>query len=190
MDPRKNKTKKSIQNALLELIQEKDYSKITVTELTKKANVGRKTFYLHYENVASVVEDMESQYTETLISRINSSIITKTDCDLKNVFFELNRVIRNYSPLLRKLVKDDSRPLFHECAKRIIKAAILLYLRKGYIVDENIIEYYSEFYASGIVDLYIVWLSSSKSIPISEITEIANKVCFIGADRLLSNKTI
>jgi len=48
-DRRQIKTKKAIIGAFFTLLQEKNISKITITELAKIANIDRKTFYLHYE---------------------------------------------------------------------------------------------------------------------------------------------
>ena len=45
MDKRVYKTKKAIIDAMLELILQYDFNKITVKMITDKANIGRKTFY-------------------------------------------------------------------------------------------------------------------------------------------------
>ena len=37
--------------ALLSLLENKEYEFITVTEICKKAGVNRSTFYLHYQNI-------------------------------------------------------------------------------------------------------------------------------------------
>ncbi|HGD1877536.1 TPA: TetR/AcrR family transcriptional regulator, partial [Streptococcus agalactiae] len=44
------KTKVAIYNAFISLLQENDYSKITVQDVIGLANVGRSTFYSHYES--------------------------------------------------------------------------------------------------------------------------------------------
>lgn len=48
-DRRTEKTRQSIINALGELMQEKKYSTITIQEIIDRANVGRSTFYSHFE---------------------------------------------------------------------------------------------------------------------------------------------
>ena len=58
-DKRVVKTKKAIKTALIELMSKKDLVDITVSELARKANVNRKTFYLHYSNVQAVFEEIE-----------------------------------------------------------------------------------------------------------------------------------
>jgi transcriptional regulator, tetR family len=43
--------------ALIQLINEKDYDYITITEICKRAGVNRSTFYLHYETVDDLLKE-------------------------------------------------------------------------------------------------------------------------------------
>ncbi len=47
-DRRVRKTKKAIQDAYFRLLEKKRTEKITVAEITREADIDRKTFYLHY----------------------------------------------------------------------------------------------------------------------------------------------
>jgi AcrR family transcriptional regulator len=49
-DPRIARTTHALGRALIELIQERDYSEITVQQILDRAGVGRATFYAHYRN--------------------------------------------------------------------------------------------------------------------------------------------
>ena len=49
-DRRIIRTQQSIRNALIELMLEKAYEKITIQEIIDRANVGRATFYNHYRD--------------------------------------------------------------------------------------------------------------------------------------------
>ncbi len=44
------RTRERIRNALIELMLEKPYEKITIQEIIDRANVGRATFYNHYQD--------------------------------------------------------------------------------------------------------------------------------------------
>ncbi len=48
-DRRVQRTRQSLREALMVLMQEKTYEAITVQAILDQANVGRSTFYLHYE---------------------------------------------------------------------------------------------------------------------------------------------
>lgn len=49
-DRRSQRTRHLLGDALVELIREKDYSAITVSDIIGRANVGRSTFYTHYRD--------------------------------------------------------------------------------------------------------------------------------------------
>jgi AcrR family transcriptional regulator len=49
-DRRTQRTRGSLQTALMELINERGYDAITVQDIVDRADVGRTTFYLHYSS--------------------------------------------------------------------------------------------------------------------------------------------
>lgn len=48
LDRRVRRTRRALKGSLLELLREKPYPSITVTEILERADVGRSTFYAHY----------------------------------------------------------------------------------------------------------------------------------------------
>ena len=51
-------SKKEIQNSLLILLEKKDYNSISISELCKKAQVSRQTFYTLYKTKENIVIDL------------------------------------------------------------------------------------------------------------------------------------
>lgn len=49
-DRRVKRTRKRLQKALIDLIGERDFDAITVQDIVDRADVGRTTFYLHYDS--------------------------------------------------------------------------------------------------------------------------------------------
>jgi len=54
-DRRVIRTRKLLQDALLQLILEQGYDSIRVQDITDKANLGRATFYVHYADKAALL---------------------------------------------------------------------------------------------------------------------------------------
>ena len=50
LDPRAERSRAWMRAALMDLIAEKDYAKITITDITTRAGLSRPTFYLHYKS--------------------------------------------------------------------------------------------------------------------------------------------
>ena len=57
-DRRTKYTRSVIREALMGLLRTKPYSKITVTELCRLADINRGTFYIHYFDVDDVLDDI------------------------------------------------------------------------------------------------------------------------------------
>lgn len=49
-DRRVQRTRGVLQKALIELIREREYDAITIQDIVDRANIGRTTFYLHYNS--------------------------------------------------------------------------------------------------------------------------------------------
>lgn len=68
MDRRIQKTLQLLKSALVELIAEKAYDDITIQEILDRANVGRSTFYAHFENkdhlLRSILTLLNEQFEE------------------------------------------------------------------------------------------------------------------------------
>ena len=48
----------AVKNALMELIHEKNYPRISVQEIAEKADVGRSTLYRHYNSKADILVEI------------------------------------------------------------------------------------------------------------------------------------
>ena len=60
IDRRIVRTERAIKDAFMELMCQKEISKITVKEVADRAEINRKTFYLHYNSVRGILEDIEN----------------------------------------------------------------------------------------------------------------------------------
>ena len=55
-NPQKALSLEGITTALLDLMQEKPYKEIAITELSDKANLSRRTFYRHFDSTDAVID--------------------------------------------------------------------------------------------------------------------------------------
>lgn len=71
MDMRFERTEKAIIDAVFRLSETKDVNNLTVTEISKEAGINRLSFYLHYENVAGLIDAIENRYVEEYINKMS-----------------------------------------------------------------------------------------------------------------------
>lgn len=64
------RTINNIYQAFEDLICEKDYSKITVTELARRAQINKKTFYRYYETLDDWLVELQARYADEYLQQI------------------------------------------------------------------------------------------------------------------------
>ena len=119
IDKRILKTKNKLKSALVELLQEKRLDEITILELTEKASINRKTFYLHYKSIPSVLEEIENNTIEELKKVISSLDLTAET--LEQYIFDIFNVILQ-DELAKTLIQKTHhyKKIFHTLEKMVI----------------------------------------------------------------------
>jgi AcrR family transcriptional regulator len=64
------RTKAAIEDAFVQLVLERGYDKVTVEDITDRADLARATFYVHYPNKEAVQFSVFNRLTEDLVQRI------------------------------------------------------------------------------------------------------------------------
>lgn len=101
MDRRQQKTKTAIFSAFSTLLAQKSYSKITVQEIIDLANVGRTTFYAHFETKDALLKEL----CEELFGHI---IDSAKDCThTHGLYCEGNEPESVFCHLLHHLQEND-----------------------------------------------------------------------------------
>lgn len=67
------RSKSLIKKALAKLMHEKDLNKITVSDIIREADISRGTFYAHYPDIYSVLEQIETEELKKMINLVNQS---------------------------------------------------------------------------------------------------------------------
>ncbi len=67
MDKRIIKTKKALQNALISLLEEKEFEAVKTTEICERAEISRNTFYSYYPDKYGLLTDCFKWYEEEFL---------------------------------------------------------------------------------------------------------------------------
>jgi AcrR family transcriptional regulator len=78
-DRRSNRTRKSLQDALISLILEKRYAKVTVQDVIERANVGRSTYYAHFIDINDLLSSLFDGLREVLDQRLKDCSTSGVD---------------------------------------------------------------------------------------------------------------
>ena len=102
-DKRINKSKNAITNALLKLMKEKSLSEITVSELTKTADINRKTFYNHYDSIDAVLKELEQNCTTWVLSFAKDQSFEALIEEPATIYTEIAKGLLRHKDLLQLL---------------------------------------------------------------------------------------
>lgn len=104
-DVRVIKNKRVIENAMIHLLEKKDFSKITIQDICQTALVSRSTFYAHYLDKYDLLEKIVDKYYSILRKLISNRFSTDEMINLENIFLLLSQTYSKYSEVLNILMK-------------------------------------------------------------------------------------
>lgn len=117
MDRRQLKTRKAIFNAFRALLEKKRYEHITVQDIIDEANVGRSTFYAHFETKDLLLQAMCEDLFYHIFEHDPCPWVGK-DYDLESKLSHTLWHIRDKKGDLRRVLLSDSSELFMEYFKQ------------------------------------------------------------------------
>lgn len=71
-DMRARKTRAAIRKAFREMLMEMDYDQISIKELTERADINRRTFYLHYTSMDELLNELIDEIADGYVRTTNS----------------------------------------------------------------------------------------------------------------------
>lgn len=96
------KTRALIKSTFAEMLAEKqEIGKISVTELVKRANINRGTFYSHYDDIYSVAEDYENELIDKFFDDAKLIDLQNAESFIDSFYEYLHENHENYKLLCR-----------------------------------------------------------------------------------------
>lgn len=186
-------TAKKMDDALLKLLEKKDYEYITIKEICSMAGVNRSTFYLHYENTNDLLKEASDYIIDNFLSYFSANrskvIIDYQNSKLEDLLF----ITPEYLTPYLTYVKENQR-VFKTCLKHLnslnfntmynnMFQAIFNPLLGRFNFPENEREYILKFYLTGITAIVMEWLQKECQDSIEDISKIIID-CVLGKVRI------
>jgi AcrR family transcriptional regulator len=175
-DRRIQKTRRLLHEALFSLIHEKDYDTIVVKEILDRANVGRSTFYTHFndkdELLVSVMQDMLRSVQST---RLPSSA-TRNE-DIIRFSLPIFEHVSQHLGAGKSRIGSRGRALIHEHLQKVLAELISGGIRKqsqgrpqkaGEIPPDLFVQYV----ASTFILVLNWWVESRSPLRPTEVNEL------------------
>lgn len=162
------KTKKLIKRAFAELINEKkELNKITVTELVKRADITRGTFYTHYDDIYDVANEYQLETIDLLVSDEN---ILYTRNDILNYFNDIISCLKKNEETYRMLLSSNEPFMFLEKLKKMASQKILFALQ-NIVKDNPYLELDVSFFINGIITELLKYFRDESDYTLDELHE-------------------
>lgn len=163
--------------ALLLLLEKKDYDRITVKELCEKAGVNRTTFYLHYESMNDLLEE-----TVVMINRRFTDSLSGVETgDLSKEVLTSDKYLRPYLNLIKenkrayKVIRQkenlfQTQKVFEGLYKTVFSPAL-----SHFGVSERDKKYVFAFYTQGTTAIIGEWIDGDCADDVDMIIELIMK---------------
>ncbi len=172
-DKRVIRTKKAIKAALFKIMENKDISAITISELTAEANVNRRTFYTHYRNLTDILNEIEGDLVAALKELVDKFDENEFETSTYNLFLGLDRLITVDFDYYFHLVRVDMRGMLMSRLKNVIKISadsLVGSLSHKPGSDAAVV---SAFIVGGFFNTYLEWHNKPGDMPIERHAQLA-----------------
>ncbi|HUW42509.1 MAG TPA: TetR/AcrR family transcriptional regulator C-terminal domain-containing protein [Rectinemataceae bacterium] len=164
-----------IRKALVELLQEKDINKITITDIVRRADINRGTFYAHYADVYTVVDQIENE----LIAKLHELLeVFQSNGLLRRplpVLKELARYLEEDIEYYRMLINAKGAQSFLERIKQLFIDKMMTDERSlAKVKDKDRFQVALSFFAGGMVEVYKDWLQGKLGKSLDEVAAIVD----------------
>ena len=175
--------------ALITLLEKKDFEYITIKDICDIAGVNRSTFYLHYENASDLLKETTRYILDKHFSYYSSDTKEITErfvsCELKDLVFITSEYLNPYLTF----IKDNQR-IFKVSIKQFNSLSmddvygrmfehIFNPILERFHVPEKERSYMMKFYLTGVYAIVMEWLDKNCSDDMKTVIKIITD-CVMG----------
>lgn len=182
-DRRVIKTKHAIFKAFVELLNEKDVNQITITDIAKKANINRKTFYNYYSDAYEVMEEIENLTVEAFINNMGTVKFTNMADFLTEIFIKFTETVNKDLEFFNLLFKTNNPSFLIVKIVEALKEYVQKRIEESNELDIPRFEVVSNFYLSGVLSVYMNWFMNNYDQSIEEISALLTELVLHGIQK-------
>ena len=184
MDRRTRKTKNLLWNALINLILEKGYEKVIIQDIIEKADVGRSTFYSHYESKEQLLFCGQSHLLLPIFTKEND----KKNKAMRINFTEILKHAEENTQLTKSLLEGNLKTQLYEHIDSFLKDKVknsIHFCQDN--IDKMKFDLSIKATSAALTSLILNWIKKDTTIPFLEIEEMINKVIVSVLDIEMNN---
>lgn len=176
IDLRIIKTKKNLYNSILNIMRDKPFEEIKVSDICENALINRSTFYAHfndkYELLYCLISDLKEGLTNVLNS--NENFESSKEYYMKMIELFLNHIDENidtYSAIIKNNKNSILMDMIYDTLLNDIKSN----LKQSNTLNIPI-DFVSRFYLSAVINVGIDYLRNPKNISKEKVIDYLNQL--------------
>ena len=189
-DRRTLRTRRALRDALAEeIVSTGDLGQVTVTAVTDRADVTRRTFYSHFRDIPDLVNQTEAETLEELrplvarLARTNLDELSSAldQCEPCPGSEEILQFFKDRASYLPALLGDGGDPAFVEKIKDMVRAVVRDRAAEGLPAAAlgTFLDYYLAFAISAEVGVLIRWLTTGMHESVGLMSRIMTGLMFV-----------
>ncbi len=164
MDRRQKKTREAIFDAFTTLLSEENYNQITVQEIIDAADVGRSTFYAHFETKDDLLKEFCEELFEHMIETAHGHYTDSHRNTGGSIFLHLLIHVQENNQNIATLLSSPNNEIFMRYFQNGLKNVIRSQYGDSSLVKRSGLpeDYVINYISTGFVATVYWWLSQKK----------------------------
>lgn len=183
-DRRTRYTRQIIKDTFLKLLNEKQFPKITVTEICRLADINRGTFYLHYRDVYDMLSQVEDALFQEFNGILDKNFPPGSSSSLHFVLEDIFSFLDANRMIARILLGPHGDLAFVNRMKEMVRQRLICLQTQDAPLSDSF-DYYYAFITSGCIGLIQSWLNRESPEPPDRIVSLVEKMILQGLSPIL-----
>jgi AcrR family transcriptional regulator len=174
LDKRAKRTRAWLLETLLDLLETKDYSEISITELTEKSGIARQTFYGNYDSKDDILLSKMGEILDDYFAKIQISLELKNDPNMEFEMTELVNVWQRNEAIFKALQKAG---LAHKALEKLSEYTAIFHMKAQNLQElDDRHQYLVYFIAGGVYMVLNKWFENEMNTSRGILTDLFQKV--------------
>jgi len=166
-----NFTKKAIKDTFIELLSDRPLSQITVKDIVEKCGINRNSFYYHYHDIPSLIEEIVTEEADRIIAEYPT---------LDSLEMGFNAAIdfaKKYRRAILNIFKSVNRDIFEQYLWKVCDYVVVSFCKTVFAehqISEEDRDIIIQFYKAQCFGMVIDWLRSGMK---DDVHQKIHRIC-------------
>ena len=177
-------TKQALANALKQLLQKKQITKITINDIAEACGISRMTFYYHFKDIYDLADWTLQETLHTAIAD------NRTHDNWQQGFLNLLDVLKAHQPLILNVYRAIDREQVERYMRREVEALLLPVVEEqaaGLQISEKGKHMVAIFYTYAFMGIILEWIQRNMQASPQEVADTTAAMIHSGFRNSLEN---